>query len=207
MTNASASGHCGSILSMLADQGLGVVRRADRDLSLPRQGPYRGRLGAHALPWRSCGTCRRLSEPIFRCGILLHDGDRVEPVAPRLFAMPVKGAFGVAEQLGQISGPANLAGSRRGVARLVCLSAVHLRRKPFLHRIEEHRETSRSMRSLRIFRGGLTLSSIESTHFRRRDARGSRGRRRRWRYLREDREPVIGLHDRGILRSVEERAG
>ena len=25
----------------------------------------------------------------FRCGILLHDGDRVEPVAPRLFAMPI----------------------------------------------------------------------------------------------------------------------
>ena len=36
---------------------------------------------------------RRLQEAAgadFRCGILLHDGDRVEPVAPRLFAMPVK---------------------------------------------------------------------------------------------------------------------
>ena len=34
---------------------------------------------------------RRLQEATgddFRCGILLHDGDRVEPVAPRLFAMP-----------------------------------------------------------------------------------------------------------------------
>ena len=36
---------------------------------------------------------RRLQEAVgagFRCGILLHDGDRVEPVAPRLFAMPFK---------------------------------------------------------------------------------------------------------------------
>ena len=36
---------------------------------------------------------RRLQEAAgadFRCGILLHDGDRVEPVATRLFAMPVK---------------------------------------------------------------------------------------------------------------------
>ena len=35
---------------------------------------------------------RRLQEAAgadFRCGILLHDGDRVEPVAPRLFAMPI----------------------------------------------------------------------------------------------------------------------
>ena len=36
---------------------------------------------------------RRLQEAAgddFRCGILLHDGDRVEPVAPRLFAMPIE---------------------------------------------------------------------------------------------------------------------
>ena len=36
---------------------------------------------------------RRLQEAAgadFRCGILLHDGDRVEPVAPQLFAMPIK---------------------------------------------------------------------------------------------------------------------
>lgn len=35
---------------------------------------------------------RRLQEAAgadFRCGILLHDGDRVEPVAPGLFAMPI----------------------------------------------------------------------------------------------------------------------
>lgn len=35
---------------------------------------------------------RRLQEVAgddFRCGIVLHDGDRIEPVAPQLFAMPV----------------------------------------------------------------------------------------------------------------------
>ncbi|MCY3838515.1 MAG: ATP-binding protein [Gammaproteobacteria bacterium] len=35
---------------------------------------------------------RRLQEALgddFRCGILLHDGDRVEPVAPGLFAVPI----------------------------------------------------------------------------------------------------------------------
>ncbi|MDE0423004.1 MAG: ATP-binding protein [Gammaproteobacteria bacterium] len=40
---------------------------------------------------------RRLQEATgadFRCGILLHDGDRVEPVAPRLLAMPIDVLWG-----------------------------------------------------------------------------------------------------------------
>ena len=48
--------------------------------------------GATARPEDFRGL-RRLQEAAgadFRCGILLHDGDRVEPVAPRLFAMPIE---------------------------------------------------------------------------------------------------------------------
>ena len=48
--------------------------------------------GATARPddFRALGRIRDALGDQFVCGILLHDGDRIQQTGPRLFAMPVK---------------------------------------------------------------------------------------------------------------------